>query len=656
MQNLTLAKKLTFGFGSIGVLMIATALVGILSLQHASDNFITFQELSTDYDLASRMQANMLMVRMHVKDFILKGNETSFKKYLDSLSSLDVLLQQARKDITSPERAAQIAESIRNIDIYREQFGRVVELQKKRTHLFDDILAIQGPVLHKVMSAVMQESYESGEQEITYLAGAALERLMLVRFYVVKFLSSNTQDDVRHVKEELAKFKTIITRLDNAVHSPLLKQKIAKNTTLFNEYDSAFNELVNVINTRNTIIGETLEVLGPSFASALENVKASLRTDQNALGIRVEQKNRHALTLILIISAVAVAVAVLAALLIIRSLLGQLGRDPAIIADITRQVAQGDLDIRFDESNIRGVYADMHMMVQRLCTVVAEVSTASENVAAGAEELSSSSISLSQGATEQAASVEEVSSSMEEMTAGIRHNAENANVTEAMALKTAKDAKEGGEAVNATVEAMKQIAEKTTIIEEIARQTNLLALNAAIEAARAGEHGKGFAVVAAEVRKLAERSGTAAGEISELSSSSVEIAEKAGRMLTQIVPDITRTAELVQEITAASNEQNAGATQISRAIHQFDQVVQQNASAAEEMSSTSEELSSQSQQLLQIMEFFNIGTYSRHPSSEGKHTQRSEIKAFPVGKALPQQRRLELAPHKTKNKATFKQF
>jgi methyl-accepting chemotaxis protein len=165
--------------------------------------------------------------------------------------------------------------------------------------------------------------------------------------------------------------------------------------------------------------------------------------------------------------------------------------------------------------------------------------------------------------------------------------------------------------VGQTVEAMKEIAEKISIIEEIARQTNLLALNAAIEAARAGEHGKGFAVVAAEVRKLAERSGTAAAEISELSSSSVEVAEKAGKMLGQLVPDIERTAALVQEITAASNEQNAGATQINQAISQLDTVIQQNASASEEMASTSEELSSQSQQLQDTMSFFNVGTSPR---------------------------------------------
>jgi len=274
-------------------------------------------------------------------------------------------------------------------------------------------------------------------------------------------------------------------------------------------------------------------------------------------------------------------------------------------------LAGGDLNQRIDieqKDEIGALAAALRHMIGKLREVVGQVQAGAENVASGSEELSATTQSLSQGATEQAASVEEISSSMEEMAANIRQNADNAKQTEQMAMKTAQDAKDGGSAVSQTVAAMKQIAEKIGIIEEIARQTNLLALNAAIEAARAGEHGKGFAVVAAEVRKLAERSGNAAGEISELSSSSVAIAEQAGDLLARIVPDIQRTAELIQEITASSVEQNAGADQINRAIQQLDQVVQQNASASEEMASTAEELSSQAMQLQEIIAYFRLDT------------------------------------------------
>ncbi|MDO3377585.1 methyl-accepting chemotaxis protein [Geoalkalibacter halelectricus] len=297
-------------------------------------------------------------------------------------------------------------------------------------------------------------------------------------------------------------------------------------------------------------------------------------------------------------------------------------------------VANGDLTrtVELDRKDETGqLIQAMNQMVDKLKFIVTDVKSASDNVASGSQQLSASSEEMSQGATEQAAAAEEASSSMEQMAANIRQNADNSVQTEKIALKSATDAEEGGKAVAQTVAAMKDIAEKISIIEEIARQTNLLALNAAIEAARAGEHGKGFAVVAAEVRKLAERSQRAAGEISELSGSSVEVAEKAGRMLAQIVPDIQKTAELVQEISASSREQDTGAEQVNKAIQQLDQVIQQNASASEEMASTAEELAGQAEQLQQTMAFFRL-------ASAGEPLTRVQPASLanPLRKTLPQ--------------------
>ncbi|WP_247648475.1 methyl-accepting chemotaxis protein [Pseudodesulfovibrio sp. zrk46] len=306
-----------------------------------------------------------------------------------------------------------------------------------------------------------------------------------------------------------------------------------------------------------------------------------------------------------------------------------------------QEIASGNLVATLDinQKDEIGVLATtLAEMGENLRRVVGEVRTVTDSVAIGANEVASSSQTLSQGATEQASSLEEVSSSMEEMASNISQNADNANQTQGLASGAAGQAESGGSAVAEAVVAMNEIADKISIIEEIARQTNLLALNAAIEAARAGEHGKGFAVVAAEVRKLAERSGVAAGEISQLASSSVEVADRAGELLGKLVPDIQRTADLVDEISTASNEQNEGASQINAAIQQLDSVVQQNASASEEMSSTSEQLSSQAAQLQDTVAFFKLGNDGGMGGGYTRTTVKATRKpaaAIPAAKPAP---------------------
>ncbi len=277
-----------------------------------------------------------------------------------------------------------------------------------------------------------------------------------------------------------------------------------------------------------------------------------------------------------------------------------------------QNMANGDFTSQLDvdqKDEVGQLASALNEMVRKLRDVVSQVLSSTDHVSSGSREMASSSETLSQTATEQAAGVEEVSSSMEEMTSNIQASASNAQETETLASSASTEAERSGKAVQETVAAMKTIAEKILVIEEIARQTNLLALNAAIEAARAGEHGKGFAVVAAEVRKLAERSGAAAAEIGELSSSTVDVAERAGSMIDKLVPDIARTADLVREIAEASNEQNAGASQINTAVQELDSTIQQNASAAEEMSGTAEQLAEQAATLQEIMAFFNIGSH-----------------------------------------------
>jgi len=300
-----------------------------------------------------------------------------------------------------------------------------------------------------------------------------------------------------------------------------------------------------------------------------------------------------------------------------------------VVATLER-VADGDLTVKVTERSEKDrLMLSLKRMVEKTAEVITDVKSSIDNVNSGSQQLSATAETLSQGATEQASSAEEASASMEEIASNIRQNADNAKQTESIAVKVAGDAKTSGEAVKGTVDAMRAIAAKINIIEEIARQTNMLALNAAIEAARAGEHGKGFAVVADAVRKLAERSQGAASEISVLSNSSVAIAEKAGEMLNMIVPDIQRNAELVQEINAASAEQETGVGQINLALQQLDKVIQQNAAHSEELASTAEELASQAQLLQDAVSFFTIvdqnsGRSQRHDNRSHSPQRRVE--------------------------------
>ena len=307
-----------------------------------------------------------------------------------------------------------------------------------------------------------------------------------------------------------------------------------------------------------------------------------------------------------------------------------------------RNVSDGDLTNTAEvttRDEIGQLLEHVNTMIERLRGVVGDSISAAENVSAGSQELSASSEQVSQGASEQASSTEEASASMEEMAANIRQNAENAAQTEKIARQSSKDAEASGEAVGRAVVAMRTIAEKISIVQEIARQTDLLALNAAVEAARAGEHGKGFAVVASEVRKLAERSQSAAAEISAMSSDTVKAAADAGEMLNRLVPDIRKTAELVSEISAACREQDIGAAQINEAIQQLDKVTQQNTSASEEMSATSEELAAQAEELQTSIAFFRVENSNSHAkASAAKRSavpHNNVVKSVPVRKPAP---------------------
>ncbi len=345
----------------------------------------------------------------------------------------------------------------------------------------------------------------------------------------------------------------------------------------------------------------------------------------------------RAITATVIVLIFIIAISIILGLIIAFSITGPMGITVRILDDLAagdltlKNISEKDKNVMLNRRDEIGIMAaGLQKLHVHLVEVVTKVNAASQMVSSGSDQISTTSQSVSSGASEQAASTEQMSSTMEQMASNIRQNADNAASTASIAMKVLSDSRTGNDAVQSTVKAMYDISSKITIIEDIASQTNLLALNAAIEAARAGEAGKGFAVVASEVRKLAERSQIAAGEISDLSVKSVTVAEEAGRLITGIIPDIEKNASLVEEIAAASKEQDVGAEQINKALMQLDTVVQQNASAAEELASMAEEISAQGRELVMAMNFFTVDdsepvTHARKPTPA--HTDRTGIRA-----------------------------
>jgi len=607
-KNLKLGVQVSLGYALVMVLLVVVSTAAFVGLEKAINGFNDYRGLARDANLAGRVQANMLIVRMSAKDFILKHSEAAIDHFNERFKLLEDLVAEADKEIQKPERAEKIDYIVDAIEDYNKAFDKVVKFMERRDDVVKNDLDPNGLAMRKAMSAIMDSAYADGDADATFYAGDVQESLLLARLYAVKYLNTNDQKDADRAHFELDNALTErAKKLDENLQNPQRRQHLAEFYEAKEKYAQALDEINEIIRDRNKVIEGELDVIGPKVADATEAVKLSVLSDQDELGPLVKKHNETTVSVVMWISVAAIIFSIILSWFLVRIIKKPLGGEPRDMETIARKLADGDLDIQFEnKGQATGVYAAMMEMVDRLSGVIQQVRDNADNLVSASEQVSATAQSISQGATEQAASVEETTASVEELNSSIQQNAENARVTDGMATKASGEAKEGGEAVNRTVQAMKKIADKIGLIEDIAYKTNLLSLNAAIEAARAGEHGKGFTVVAAEVRKLAENSRVTAQEINELATNSVSIAEEAGALLEAIVPSISKTADLVQEITAASEEQSSGVGQINGAMTQLDTATQQNASSSEELAATAEELNAQASSLQQAVAFFKL--------------------------------------------------
>jgi len=605
MKNVKLGYRIGAGFAVLIALSLAVSAAGWMGLGAVLDS-------ATKSETVGRIYSRVLLARIDAMNVMYADDGKRIEPFKANLQAAVSESKALRESFTDTWNRTKMDAIVGSVNAYENDFGAFQaakgaqmaavrtmaaaagDVQKAATDLEKSLEAASGRIL-----AGEDKAGTARLVEMQRRLGSMNQAFLNSRINVLYFLwqgdkgrAASAMDLLASVEKTSQELQAIAATGEDKAMLSGMGQKAAA-------YRERIAELLS-----------TSEVQQAAVARMTSRAAEVSGVTQESLEFQQKKMETDASTVNKVNGAVALAAALfgaLVAVLLTRSITGPVTKG----VDFARNMADGDfttmLDIR--QKDEIGILAhSLNAMVTRLREVVAEVQSACENVAAGSEELSSTAQTLSQGASEQAASVEEVSSTVEEISAAIKRSADNSSQTEAIAVKAAEEAEEGGRTVAQTVTAMKQIAEKISIIEEIARQTNLLALNAAIEAARAGQHGKGFAVVAAEVRKLAERSGVAAAEIATLSVQSVDVAEKAGGMLNSIVPDIRKTALLVQEIASASREQNTGAQQISEAVNQLNHVVQSSAAAAEEIASTAEELSSQAEHLQQAISFFNVGT------------------------------------------------
>jgi len=477
------------------------------------------------------------------------------------------------------------------------------------------VTATVGSIGYLNMRDINSMAAEMYQKDLLGLEAAAKARMnfLAVGRYLRAAMLSATEE---RKQQNLQSFRKSIDEVELAINEARPKFTSAEGQALISEFDRIWPTYKSEATKVEAMLrAEPLLQSNASNAYLEHDMSAIIQSTMEQVGKIVTQKSQNSAkqaataqevyerssVLMFSASIAGILFGLAMGFFIAFRIVKQLGGEPDYAADITRQIAAGNLtvEVETNENNKQSLLYAMKEMVAKLNHIISEVRSSSDALSS------------------QSASVEETSASMEQISSSIAQNTESSKVTDSISSKAANDVERGGQSVKETVSAMKQIAGKISIIDDIAYQTNLLALNAAIEAARAGEHGKGFAVVAAEVRKLVERSQIAAQEIGQVASSSVSLAEQAGNLFEQLVPDIKRTSDLVQEITAASQEQTSGVAQINIAMSQLSQITQKNASASEELAATAEEMTAQAGQLIDLINYFKVnGDASLKPTSQ----------------------------------------
>lgn len=638
--------KLYLAIGSVVALLTAVIGISMIKTLTTADLFVEYRATAKGSLAANAVGEDVLEARIAALVYRITENPEAAAALTDNINEV-IDAEAGVSDIFQlhPDFIEQMQSVIGQASVYRDAFEETLVLQGQRHGLVEQLTAL-GKAMREDLTQIMISAFDDNDAVAAYHAGRTQEALMLGRLYAERFLLTNAEDAFATAISHLEAADQQLIALTAELNNPARRSLASNVSGDVAAYMLSLEQTRDVILQRNEVQADGLDTIGPAMSDGVEALIDEVVAIQDELGPRAQGVIEDTVVLVKALAILAVLFGVVLTVLIGRALsrpiqvmvqdlqrvgVGDLPMDlPATAradeigqaqaalkamveaqrasAEAAEKISTGNLDVEIPvRSEADKLGRSLHNMVKSLTHVAVRVRNSTEIVTGGADKLSEMSGRLSDGSSRQAAAVQEASASAEQMNANMRQSSENAAETEKIAVRSATDAQASGEAVQKAVTAMLAIAEKTSIVQEIARQTDLLALNAAVEAARAGEHGKGFAVVASEVRKLAERSREAAEQIGSLSQETVTVSRDAGVKLEALVPNIERTAGLVQEISTAMREQSIGIEQINEAVRDLDRVVQQNALASEESSTVSSDLADQAAALQGEIAFFQIG-------------------------------------------------